>query len=154
MEILMGLRIYICGKVERKYFTKGWREVENTANDKNGYNRVRINGKNWFRHRLVVAAFNKNFDINNTEHIVDHVDGDKINNAFSNLRVVTPQGNQFNNHVAKGYYWNKAAGKWHAYITINQKVKYLGCFDIEKEEDARAAYLAAKEKYHVIKNLC
>ena len=152
MEIFRGLRIYICGKVERKFRGKYWREVKNTDNSRAGYNQVNINGKLWRRHRLVVAAFNPAFDINNTEHFIDHIDGNKINNAFSNLRVVTNQGNQFNNHVAKGYYWNKAAGKWHAQIMINYKTKYLGLFDTE--EDAEAAYLAAKEKYHVIKNVC
>lgn len=148
----MGLRIYRCGKIERKFKSKGWKEVKNTANDSKGYTKIDINGKRWYRHRLVVAAFNKNFDINNTEHHIDHIDHDKLNNAFSNLRVVTNQHNHFNRPAAKGYFWNKQKGKWQAQIAVNNKKKHLGLFDIW--EEARAAYLAAKDVHHVIDEIC
>ena len=148
----MGLRIYRCGKVERNFRGKYWRVVENVDNSNNGYNKVNVDGKLYLRHRLVVAAFNPAFDINNTDHKVDHIDRDKLNNAFSNLRVVTQQGNLFNNHIAKGYSWNKAVGKWHAQIRVDRKKKNLGYFDTE--EEARAAYIAAKEVYHVIQEVC
>ena len=151
MEELLGLRIYRDGRVERRFRNCYWKEVENTGN-KDGYNRIKVDGKLWLRHRIVVGAFNKQFDINNIEHQVDHIDGNKINNAFENLRVVTNQVNQFNNHVAKGYSWNKARGKWEAYIKVNGKKKNLGFHDTEGA--ARAAYLAAKEKYHVIQTIC
>jgi hypothetical protein len=152
MEIFRGLRIYICGKVERKFRGKYWREVKNTANHSDGYNCVSINGKLWRRHRLVVAAFNKNFDINNLEHQVDHIDNDKLHNAFSNLRVVTNQVNTFNKPTVKGYTWDKKTGKCRAQIRIDNNQKHLGSFDTE--EEARAAYLVAKEKYHVIETVC
>ena len=78
---------------------------------------------------------------------LDHIDRDITNNALSNLRLVTHQQNCFNLSV-KGYCWNKIAKKWQAYIKIHGKNKHLGYF--EKETDARAAYLVAKEIYHVI----
>jgi hypothetical protein len=152
MEEFMGLRLYRCGKVERKFRGKYWKEVENVSNCSAGYNRIKVDGKMWLRHRLIVAAFNPAFNIDNTDHQVDHIDGARLHNAFANLRVVTNQGNQFNNHATKGYYWNKAAGKWNAQISINQKQKYLGLF--ETEEEARAAYLASKEELHVIETIC
>tara|TARA_R110002020_G_scaffold44575_1_gene128379 strand:- start:52 stop:519 length:468 start_codon:yes stop_codon:yes gene_type:complete len=146
------LKIFRDGRIERKYKSGIWRVVKNVANTSGGYNRVRVDGKMWMRHRLVVAAFNPVFDINNPEHQVDHIDGNKLNNAFSNLRVVTQQGNLFNNPNAKGYCWNKRAGKWHAYINVDGKQKFLGYFDTE--EEARAAYIAAKEVHHVIQEVC
>ena len=152
MEEYKGLRIYRCGKVERWFKRKGWTIVENVSNAAHGYNQVRVDDKMWLRHRLVVAAFNKQFDINNTEHQIDHIDGNRLNNAFDNLRVVSNQGNQFNRTSAKGYSWNKDRCKWEACIRINKKTKHLGRF--ETEEEARAAYLAAKEKYHVIQTIC
>ena len=60
--------------------------------------------------------------------------------------MVTRQQNQFNRSNTKGYYWCKKSRKWKAQIKANGKQKYLGLF--KKEEDARAAYLAAKEIYH------
>mgnify|MGYP003680120296 CR=1 FL=1 len=150
--IYKKLKIYPCGKIERKYKSGIWREVKNVDNDNKGYNTIGVDGKLWFRHRLVVAAFKPEFDINNTDHKIDHIDGNPLNNAFANLRVVSSQGNHFNNHVAKGYYWDKAAGKWHAQIMINRKQKNLGLFDTE--EEARAAYLVAKEEYHIIREIC
>ena len=151
MEEFIGLRVYRCGKVERKFRNCYWKEVENVGSNK-GYSRVWVDGKDYFRHRLVVAAFNTEFDINNIEHKIDHIDGNKLNNAFENLRVVTQQANIYNNHIAKGYAWHKTRGKWQARITINQKKKYLGLFDTE--DKARAAYLAAKAEHHVIETIC
>ena len=123
MEEYKGLRIYRDGRVERKFRGKYWKEVENTANDAGKYNCLVVGDKRWKRHRLVVAAFNKQFDINNVKHLIDHIDGNKLNNAFENLRVVTSQGNVHNNHVAKGYSWHKKVGKWEAYIKVKDKKK-------------------------------
>ena len=56
------------------------------------------------------------------------------------------------NRNHKGYSWDKGAGKWIAKICVNGKQIHLGYY--YTEEEARAAYLAAKEKYHVIEELC
>ena len=45
----------------------------------------------------------------------------------------------------KGYYFNKASGKYYSYITIKQIFYHLGCFLTEAQ--ARAAYLTALENY-------
>ena len=37
----------------------------------------------------------------------------------------------------RGVYWHKNKSKWVAQITVNNKIKYLGCFTIP-EEGARA----------------
>jgi len=78
---------------------------------------------------------------------VDHINQDKSDNRLENLRWVTTQENSFNTR-AKGYHYNKQYKKFQAGIGINGKIKYLGCHDTEDE--ARAAYLAAKAVYHVI----
>lgn len=100
--------------------------------------------KNFKVHRLVAKAFLSNY----SEALqVDHIDQNRINNKLSNLRMVTNQENAFNNN-AKGYVWDKEKSKWKAYIRKDYKLKHLGYFD--KEDDAREAYLAAKQIYHVI----
>jgi len=103
------------------------------------------------KHRLVFFAYNENFDIfrrSRTENFIDHADGDKLNNKIENLRIVTNQQNLFNQKRAKGYYFNKKAKKWMAYIHLNGKQKNLGYF--ESEQDAKDAYLNAKEIFHII----
>lgn len=148
-----GLRCYRDGRVERKFKRKGWTIVENTANHNEGYNQLKVGGENLLRQRLMMAAFNPNFDITKTDHLVDHRDENKLNNAYENLRVTTNQGNQWNVSSVKGYSWDKRSGRWKASIkTADKQQKHLGYFKLE--EDARAAYLAAKEKYHVIEELC
>jgi hypothetical protein len=79
---------------------------------------------------------------------IDHIDGDRKNNALSNLRVVTCQHNQWNRKDAKGYTWNSQVNKWQAQICVNRKSQNLGYYAIE--EDARAAYLKAKATLHQI----
>jgi len=101
-----------------------------------------------FKHRLVYFAYNQDFDIfkrSRTENMVDHVNGDPSNNSIENLRIVSCQQNAFNTK-AKGYSWDKKAKKWMARIQVNRKLKYLGLF--ESEDEAREAYLNAKEIYH------
>ena len=79
---------------------------------------------------------------------IDHINGIRIDNRICNLRNVTHQQNQLNRTTAKGYSWNKLTKKWRADITINKKPIYLGSFNTE--EEAREAYLKAKQQYHVI----
>jgi hypothetical protein len=146
-----NFRVYKEGRIERKFKKSGWREIPHSANN-NGYNMLRFPKKLTLRHRIVMAAYNENFDINNTTHLIDHIDHNKLNNSFDNLRVVTPQGNQFNRRDVLGYSWSKEKGKWKSQIQIDKKNKFLGYF--KTEEEARAAYLAAKEKHHVIQELC
>ena len=81
-------------------------------------------------------------------NFIDHIDGNPSNNKIENLRDVTAQQNQWNHTKAKGYCWNKSANKFCAYIKINGKMKHLGLFHTEQQ--ARNAYLKAKETYHII----
>ena len=101
-------------------------------------------------HRLIYWLHNPDWDIYNssTNNSIDHIDGNPLNNNIGNLRVVTHRQNHFNMTRAKGYYWNKEKNKWMSQIDFNDTRLYLGLFELE--EDARQAYLDAKEKYHII----
>jgi hypothetical protein len=69
--------------------------------------------------------------------IVDHMDGDSLNNRFDNLRLVTESVNSRNAKMRSdntsgvtGVYWNKREGKWQGRVSDNTgKQKYLGLFD-------------------------
>ena len=114
---------------------------------KDGYRAVNINYKIYLYHRVVYFIHHQEWDIHNssTDNSIDHIDRNPLNNNIENLRVVTNQQNQWNVN-AKGFYFNKANGKYMAYITLDWKQKYLGYF--VNEEDARNAYLIAKKEYH------
>jgi hypothetical protein len=141
------LMVYRCGDVFRRMKGKGgyWKLVPNTANCTDEYNRVGCNGKQYRRHRIIAYAY-LNLDIDDTSKQVDHINGDRICNHVDNLRIVTNQENCHNYTKAKGYYWDKDNAKWRSQIRVNNKQINLGCYNTE--EDARAAYLAAKLIYH------
>ena len=93
--------------------------------------------------------------------VIDHIDGDRSNNAISNLREATNQQNAQNRHWASsskesssllGITWNKRSKCWMAQIKHpNGNNVNLGLYD--SEQDAYAAYLHAKRELHPESNL-
>lgn len=75
----------------------------------------------------------------------DHIDGDRLNNQRSNLRIVTSDQNKQNvlfpnaSSRFRGVCWHVVAGKWVAYVYVNKKLKYLGYY----EDELEAARVAA-----------
>jgi hypothetical protein len=133
-------RIFTISKKCKKY--DKWIERTNNPTT-NGYIRIRIGGKSYYIHRLIMIAF-----VGESDKSVDHINRIRNDNRFENLRYCNYSENALNtdrSDNAKGYYWDKVNKKWKAYIRINNKLKHLGCFD--KEEDARQAYVDAKLKY-------
>lgn len=76
--------------------------------------------------------------------IVDHKDGNPLNNKKNNLRLSTHSDNNKNKHKVigiskfKGVYWDKKICKWMSSLTYNYKKYWIGCF--YSEEDAARAY--------------
>jgi hypothetical protein len=145
--LLNGVKLLVFESGTIYRFSFGKMKLVNNLSDNDGYNRFGINGKNIFRHRIMAYTW-LDFDINNSKLQIDHIDGDRINNHISNLRVVNHQQNQWNQTKAKGYSWDKKANKFKSCIRLNNKTINLGRFD--NEEDAREAYLNAKKLYHNI----
>jgi hypothetical protein len=117
---------------------------EITAKDKDGY--ITINStkvKNLVIHQFAWYLINKEI----VEQL-DHINGVRDDNRICNLRSVTSQQNNWNRKKAKGYSWYKNYNKWVAQIMVNGKNIHLGYF--HNEEEAKEAYLNAKQKYHVI----
>jgi hypothetical protein len=93
-------------------------------------------------HRLILSP--------KAHEVVDHINGNGLDNRRENLRAVTQKENQQNRRVttgrAKGVHFRESRGYWIARITVNGKIIHLGNFVLE--EDAIAARLAAEPIYH------
>jgi len=116
--------------------------------DKNGYNRVQIEGKTVRLHRIIFMMFRGYLPA-----VIDHIDRNVKNNCIENLREAT---NAQNNHNAKthkrnlsgikGVCWNKKSAKWETYLNVDKKHLYFGSYkDIDY---AKFVIEAMRHKYH------
>jgi hypothetical protein len=138
-------RCYRNGHIWRRSKTGIYRLVQNTANS-HGYNIIRCNNKMVYRHRIIFYALNPDFDIYNQTIILDHIDGNPLNNALENLRIVTFQENSHNQLKCKGYGYDKREKKYKSYIILDYKYYHLGYWDTKWE--ARQSYIDAIPRYH------
>lgn len=113
-----------------------------------GYLRVKINQKGYLIHRLIYLAHHGHLP-----QMIDHINGNPLDNRIENLREATSCENQYNAKVRKDNYsgikgigWNKNKKKWIVRIRINGVRKTLGAF--EDLELAELVILEARNKYH------
>jgi hypothetical protein len=86
--------------------------------------------------------------------VVDHINGNTLDNRRVNLRLATKRQNTCNMRVNKegcsskyrGVCRHKATRKWAAKISVDMKRIHLGVF--EDEVEAARAYDTAAKKYH------
>jgi hypothetical protein len=97
----------------------------------NGYRVIKINGKLYRAHRLAFLYMTGKFPTDDT----DHINHDRSDNRFVNLRKVTHSENLRNSSLSSnntsgftGVFWDKARNKWKANININGRLKHLGLF--------------------------
>jgi hypothetical protein len=147
------LKVFEDGKilVLGKHKNKGLYYEKKPDKSNQGYLQLALNDngncKRFKVHRIIAMVY-LGLDIDDKKQIIDHIDNNGKNNNMNNLRIVTQQENCFNRITTKGYSFNKKLNNWRASIKINYKTKYLGSFDTKQE--AKNAYLEAKEKYHII----
>lgn len=106
-----------------------------------------INKKHISLHRIITNTINEPDKYNN---LIDHINGDVLDNRKSNLRICSPSENAYNRHnKVKGYTSFKSGNKiyYRAYIYKNNKCINLGNFT--NEEDAIKARKEAEIKYGI-----
>lgn len=96
-----------------------------------GYWQTRVGNKIYRNHRIIYAMMRGIIP-----NVIDHIDGNTLNNRIENLRNTNVSGNAINCKVSvlntsgrKGVYFHKSIGKWTASIRINGKLSHIGTFD-------------------------
>lgn len=114
-----------------------------------GYCNITINFTHFMAHRLAWLYVHGEWP----KHYIDHINGDRFDNRFCNLREATRSENGQNRCLSKnstsgfmGVTFCPVGGNWVSHICINKKLKHLGYFDTP--ELAHEAYKQAKAELH------
>ena len=105
-----------------------------------GYVKVNVGGKLHRAHRIIWLMVTGSWPKNT----IDHINQDRSDNRWANLRAATRGENQQNHPVRrdnksgyKGVFWHTSISKWWAYINKNGKRVTIGYFT--DKNDAIAA---------------
>ena len=115
---------------------------------KRGYKYLTFYQKKYYVHRVIWLMH-----YGTLPKIIDHIDGNPLNNRIENLRACTASENLCNAKTkanntsgAKGVVWFKPKQKWRARISFNKKEYHIGYFD--EKQDAINAVIEARPKIH------
>lgn len=114
------------------------------------YPKIKYKGKGYYIHNVVFFLHNQDVPFPVKGLVVDHIDRNKRNNHYSNLRLATVRENAQNKLTGriklKGAFFKKHLNKWCSQIVVDGKTKHLGYFDTDKE--AHEAYVSASKEFH------
>jgi len=126
-------------------------EISDNVQKSTGYQRIRIDGELYGSHRL--AWFYMTGRWPNKQ--IDHINHNRSDNRFNNLREVTCQENSKNTSISKnnksgmnGVFWEKRACKWRVEIKINYKNIFLGYFTDKQEAIVARENANIKYNFH------
>ena len=124
------------------------------SNLNSGYRQVKVGGCSYLVHRVIWAIVYGVWP----ERAIDHIDGNRSNNAVTNLRLATASQNMQNLAVKQTKSASGLMGaihvpgtsrrreRWESRIRVGGVQKYLGSF--ESPQDAHTAYMNAKSQHH------
>ena len=110
--------------------------IAGSLNKNDGYIQISVNKNKVRAHRLAFLYMTGKFP----GHEIDHINHIRHDNRLVNLREATDLDNSRNKYRSLkntsgviGVFWNKARGKWVAFIYINNKNLKLGSFFNKQE---------------------
>lgn len=120
-----------------------------SINPDTGYRVVMVDEQKMFAHRMIFLYMTSELPPCD----IDHINGDRADNRWSNLRLCSRsenlqnKKNQRNNSSGvKGVYWHKATGKWVGQIKADGIRHSIGYF--ETLNDAKSAMKEARARLH------
>lgn len=140
-SIVQQYKVYIC-KHNQKFYAM-----------------ITVNGKKYFLHRFLMNIHEESYSI---DKVVDHINGNSLDNRLINLRICTQKENSQNNRKEsniRGVSWVKANKKWTARIMHDYQHFHLGNFDtyeeavlarITKEKELFKEFGPNKDLYYII----
>ena len=119
------------------------------SKNERGYVVARVDNRNYRLHRLawlwMTGAWPK--------EEIDHINGDRSDNRWCNLREATHSENMRNKGIhplnttgVKGVIWHRETSRWKVQIKIDRRSIFLGYFD--DLSDARIARENAEKIFH------
>jgi HNH endonuclease len=129
MDTKILLELFDYNTETGELFNKKYNRPTGLAVNSVGYHLVRVGHKVMYVHRVVWQMMTGK----PPAWFIDHVNGDRRDNRWVNLRAATPAQNSQNSKLRSnntsgrtGVY--RSRGKWHARITFGGKRIFLGAF--------------------------
>lgn len=124
----------------------GWNKKlagEQVGSNHRGYLRVGFQGKNYLVHRLCWYMYHQE-----EPEVIDHIDGNTLNNKISNLRSVTHQVNSINREFPEypGVYWEADRQRYRVQYRKDGKLYNVGRYET-KEQAELVSKLAREEAW-------
>ena len=142
---LNGSRVTIVDDEDRDLECYRWQHLNSD------YAGAHVDGRTQLMHRIILERMLDRSLVGNEQ--ADHINGDKLDNRRSNLRLASPKLNQAakptqrnNTSGYKGVSLFKRTGRYMARLCAGGRTQWLGYHDTP-EEAARAYDQAALEEY-------
>lgn len=126
-----------------------WKRGRAVGGRSGGYIKLKWGGRQVLAHRVAWIWMTGEWP----DGLVDHIDGDGLNNRWSNLRLATNAENLWNRgrqinctSGRKGAFYNRRRKQWFAQIKVNGQLHFLGYH--ESRDQAAKAYAGAASRLH------
>lgn len=118
---------------------------------------ININGHKYFLHRFILGIHTEEFNLNK---VVDHINGNSLDNRLINLRICSHSKNMKNIHKEKITGVNKLKdGTWYVRLTYNYNTYNIGKFNdyyeaifarIKKEKELYKEFGPLYKLYYIL----